>query len=1129
MIDLEELRVKITGDSSSFQGAMKGALGSLSEFGIDVGKMGPLLGAAGLVGLFSAAAKEASEMQKAFAEAETSQLRFNAACAASGNVTGAEKTALEKLAASFAQLAGMDDDAILGQEAMLVATGRTTEQVGKMLPAALGYANAAGISFNTALEQLNKTFSGSIGRMGQMTPELQGLTKEQLASGAAVDVVLGKYGALSGALADSAQTSMANYETALGNIKEGMGELIEQDLRPIRDGLTGAFKWLAENENRIKATLGVIEIAIVAIVAAINPIAGAVAGTIAVIANLYSVFTQSARDAEKAAKDLAMEYGKLEDPIQKRARLEREAGAAAAQAAHEAAEAHKAATDKIIAGRKEAEKEYVDSLARIETKVRLGLMTEEEAAKAKYEANKDLVEKLIELGYTGSKKSGQIGDKALADAIDRTKDYERAAKNGLASVEVAEIAHAQSVEIVNARLLQARLENLNKKEVAEEAAAAKAEARLVAAEVAEYEHAKAVEKTDANLLALRLQKVEIRDKAEEAAAEAAERRRVAEEIAETARLHAAQQAEERLIALRLYSVEKRDQAEAAAQAAAEARLIAAEIAETAHAKAVELTDEKLLALRLENLKKREDAEEKAEAGAEARRIAAEIAETARIRAAELAEERLLALRLANLKKREDAEELAAEAAEKRAQDAEIAEIARIRAAELAEERLLALRLAKLKEREDAEEAAAKAAEDRVIAAEIAEIERERLAKITEENLLAIRLNSLKKREEAEEAAEEAAERRRWLAEVAEAEHAEAVAATNANLLALRLENLKKQEDAEDAAIEAEEQRVMDAKELHERLARRRLELAEGVHIKEDAQEKELADKKRAYWDSYYDYIVQKNKEIEAEHLRTFGVVLQSADKIFGGIAELIKGNSREAQQSFIDAAAKIAGSFDPIAGAALTAFGKMSSAVHALAQQLNDAIFGDYSHKREIQTMMDYYSMRAQNAQKPGEREMYEAKKEKISYLNKALQISIDAEEAYKGLGIFDSAGAKRLDDLYQAYMNALAAQYGETAFKWQRASTQGVISGAIDKLVKEGLALGGIALGGATVVGERGVELVSLPTGARVYNNQETKNILNQAAGHTFVFNSPKALSPREQRAELRRLSRRLAFEGLL
>jgi hypothetical protein len=39
-------------------------------------------------------------------------------------------------------------------------------------------------------------------------------------------------------------------------------------------------------------------------------------------------------------------------------------------------------------------------------------------------------------------------------------------------------------------------------------------------------------------------------------------------------------------------------------------------------------------------------------------------------------------------------------------------------------------------------------------------------------------------------------------------------------------------------------------------------------------------------------------------------------------------------------------------------------------------------------------------------------------------------------------------------------------------------------------MATGGIASGGLTLVGERGPELVNLPSGSRVYNNNESRQL---------------------------------------
>ncbi len=69
---------------------------------------------------------------------------------------------------------------------------------------------------------------------------------------------------------------------------------------------------------------------------------------------------------------------------------------------------------------------------------------------------------------------------------------------------------------------------------------------------------------------------------------------------------------------------------------------------------------------------------------------------------------------------------------------------------------------------------------------------------------------------------------------------------------------------------------------------------------------------------------------------------------------------------------------------------------------------------------------------------------------------------------------------------------------------------------------------GGLTMVGELGPELVELPRGSKIYNDNETKNIMGGNKGITqhITINSPAPLTPAETARQIKNASRQLALE---
>jgi hypothetical protein len=420
---VEEIAVKITGDSTSLQSSMKSAEDSLSKFGISLEVMTKV----GAVAALKAIGGAALEAATAFAESEKQSLRLNAAISASETIGSSGRRALDDLASSTAKLAGVDDDAVTGMEAMLVSTGRTTDEIKNMMTAALGLSNATGVDLNTALIQINGTFSGTVGRLDRMTPALKNLTEEQLKNGGAVDVLLAKYGSLATALGESSSASMANYKTQLGNVQEALGSLVEVNLKPLRDGLASVFEWFVNNKAAIVATFIAIEAAVVTLVSLVNPIAGIITGLIALGSTVVTLGSQMETATTKAT-EAEKKYAKAVDDVtagmsrgEKAAFDRAHAGETAAKKAEAQAiidaDKEKQRQKEIGEARVAAQQTYDKSIAITAEKAKAGFLTQEEAAKANFDANSKLINDLYNLGYTTDQKTGAVGSARLRQAL----------------------------------------------------------------------------------------------------------------------------------------------------------------------------------------------------------------------------------------------------------------------------------------------------------------------------------------------------------------------------------------------------------------------------------------------------------------------------------------------------------------------------------------------------------------------------------------------------------------------------------------------------------------------------------------------------------------------------------------
>lgn len=303
----------IGADDSGFQATYESVNASLTEwgfsfdklydkgasffkgFGVDIDQFASKLGTTGpkltaSIGIavlaFESLSKAINVTTQDWAEDETAILKFNAAIAANASMTEGAAERLDALAVSFASLTGNEISAMESMIAMLSATGRTEEQINKMMEAATGLSVATGVDLNTALTQINQTFAGTAGRLGRVTPALNELTKEQLENGDAVDILVEKYGAYSSTLAQSTDVSLKNYKNAFSELRSVLGQFFESGIKPIRDVITNIVMYLVNHKDIVIGVIEGIGYAIAIVIGLFNPILGGIA---LVITGLFSL------------------------------------------------------------------------------------------------------------------------------------------------------------------------------------------------------------------------------------------------------------------------------------------------------------------------------------------------------------------------------------------------------------------------------------------------------------------------------------------------------------------------------------------------------------------------------------------------------------------------------------------------------------------------------------------------------------------------------------------------------------------------------------------------------------------------------------------------------------------------
>lgn len=144
---------------------------------------------------------------------------------------------LKNYANELSNISTYGDEDLLPFMAQLTASGRTMAESQDIMSAAVNLASSGTMSLDSAVKNLNKTYSGMKGELGESIPEIKNLTEEQLKNGDAVAIIARQYDgmAVNTTKATGANKQLAN---ALGDLREHAGKVIKFFFDPIKRGLT---------------------------------------------------------------------------------------------------------------------------------------------------------------------------------------------------------------------------------------------------------------------------------------------------------------------------------------------------------------------------------------------------------------------------------------------------------------------------------------------------------------------------------------------------------------------------------------------------------------------------------------------------------------------------------------------------------------------------------------------------------------------------------------------------------------------------------------------------------------------------------------------------------------------------
>ena len=137
---------------------------------------------------------------------------------------------LRNFASELQSMTNIGDEQSLQVMAQLAAMGRTEEQIQAIMKAAADMSAVTGNSIENIAVQLNKTYSGLAGELGEANSAIRGLSKEELEAGKAIDIIAKQYNGQAAAMADNT-VQLAN---AWGDFKENIGRGWSKVTAPVK-------------------------------------------------------------------------------------------------------------------------------------------------------------------------------------------------------------------------------------------------------------------------------------------------------------------------------------------------------------------------------------------------------------------------------------------------------------------------------------------------------------------------------------------------------------------------------------------------------------------------------------------------------------------------------------------------------------------------------------------------------------------------------------------------------------------------------------------------------------------------------------------------------------------------------
>lgn len=267
------VNIKIGSDTKEAESGIKKVTGELNKLAKQINKSGARKLAdsfnsfqragsivTGALKKVNAAINECADLYEKQAKAET---QLETAAKNNPYLNDVSVKQLKDYASQLQSISTTGDEELLPFMAQLAAAGRTQAEIQEIMSAALDVSASGVMSMESAVKNLNKTYSGLSGELGENIPQIKTLTTEQLKHGDAVKIVAEQYKGMAKATADKTggwaqfKNTMGDLKEAIGagfsNAKNSAGNLLNSFLTTVVNGLSSANKEAEDFKKKIKA------------------------------------------------------------------------------------------------------------------------------------------------------------------------------------------------------------------------------------------------------------------------------------------------------------------------------------------------------------------------------------------------------------------------------------------------------------------------------------------------------------------------------------------------------------------------------------------------------------------------------------------------------------------------------------------------------------------------------------------------------------------------------------------------------------------------------------------------------------------------------------------------------------